>query len=147
MFILSMLILLFSSTSTPFCSCGEAGEITEEKYKAYDLVLRGEIVKIEPGEVDKTLIIRVKTLYKGENKSDLLEIKTPSLPGHCGLNAGPGDEWLFFAFSDAGKFSTNICTRSKNLDPDNYRYRFQKEEIENDLLFLEEYKLDSNKKN
>ena len=136
-YIFPLLLSIFFSNPSPICSCAENGKITEEKYQSYDLILRGEIVKIQNGELDKALFIRIKTLYRGEHKIETIEIKTPSRPGFCGLNAGTGDEWLFFASSKNEKFSAHICTRSKNLNPDNHMYEFQKEEIQNDLIFLE----------
>ncbi|MBL4752216.1 MAG: hypothetical protein JKY52_01265 [Flavobacteriales bacterium] len=132
----TLLILLALISLEGFCcSCIGFGEINEEQYNSYDLIVKGQIEKIEEGAWTRTIYVRIEKEYKGNVKSELVLITSPSQSGICGIFPKTGETWLMYANKSENTYSTDLCTRTKSLNPKAWNYN--KEEIESDLVFLE----------
>jgi hypothetical protein len=117
------------------CSCASLGKINEEQFKSYDLIVKGQIEKVEKGEWIRTIYVRIEQQYKGVIKSELVIIYTPSESGMCGIFPKVGETWLIFAQKDENSYSTILCTRTKNMNPEAWNY--DKDEIDSDIKYLE----------
>jgi len=81
------------------------------------------------------ILIKVDTYYKGSQNKDTIKIVSPREAGDCGIFPKVGEHWLMFAYSTGNSFRTNLCTRTKNMNPKAWDYR--KNELKDDLDFLE----------
>jgi hypothetical protein len=133
----NILLILFALINLEglCCSCMDPGKINDEQYNSYDLIVKGEIEKIEDGEWTRIIYIRIEKNYKGSLDSKLVEISSPSQSGMCGIFPEIGENWLIYANNSNGTYSTGLCTRTKRLNDDAWNYN--KEEIESDLTYLE----------
>jgi len=100
------------------------------------LILKGKIIKVVEVKNSRLIILKVTTYYKGILESDTATITTPAEGGMCGIIASVGEEWLFFAYGEKYGYKTNLCTRSKNMNPKAWDYN--EEELKQDLEFLED---------
>ena len=80
------------------------------------------------------ILIKVDTYYKGSQNKDTIKIVSPREAGDCGIFPKVGEHWLMFAYSAGNRFRTNLCTRTKNMNPKAWDYK--KDELINDLDFL-----------
>jgi len=130
------LLLLFGLfANKPNCSCIPLGPINDKQYEEYDLIAKGKIVKVSVKAWTRTIYLNVKTYYKGKKQSQI-KIITPSTEGMCGIGPHVGEDWLIFAYNENKSYRTELCTRTKNLNPKAWDYN--KDEIDNDIKFLEE---------
>jgi hypothetical protein len=132
---LFILLFIFFNKLSYSCSCYPLGKIDEKQYNEYGLIVKGKIVKVIQGDYETEIVIRVITSYKGTLKKKNITILSPKGDAVCGISPKPGEEWLMFAHLDNKKYQTSLCTRTKNMNPKAWNYR--KEEIEDDILFLE----------
>ena len=130
------LLLLFSLlTHKPnYCSCAPLPPIDEQQYNEYDLIVQGKIAKISLNNFQRTIDLRVETYYKGGQNKTKIKINTPRQEGECGIVPKVGEEWLMFAFAGKNGFRTELCTRTKNLNPKAWDYN--QNEITDDIKFL-----------
>jgi hypothetical protein len=117
-----------------FCSCMPLGEMNDEQYKEYNLILKGKIVKVVERE-ERTIYLKVVCYYKGKQQKDTIQIISARESGICGIFPSVGEYWLMFAYADGNKYRTSLCTRTKNMNSKAWDY--QGEEIKEDLKFLE----------
>ena len=133
-------ILLFSllllSRVTYACSCLPLGKIDEKQYNEYDLIIKGKITKLVEKNFTRIIYIKVDKYFKGKLRVTTIKVESPSQSGMCGIFPKIGEEWLVFASKKDNSFNTSLCTRTKSLNPKAWDYR--KEEIDNDLKFLED---------
>lgn len=127
--------LLHLSSLTYSCSCIHLGKIDEKQYKEYDLIIKGKIIKLVENNSTRIIYIKVDTHYKGTQTSKIIQVKSPSQSGVCGIFPEIGEQWLVYAFKNRNGYNTNLCTRTKNLNPK--AWNFNKYDINNDLKFLE----------
>ena len=132
--IITLLFVLISLKGL-CCSCIYQGEINDEQFNFYDLIIHGEIEKVEEYEWTRTIYVRIKVQYKGMVKTELVLISSPSQSGTCGVFPKVGENWLIFANKSDGLYSKSLCTRTKNMNPESWHYN--KDEIELDLKYLE----------
>jgi hypothetical protein len=118
------------------CSCLPLAGITEADYNSYQLILKGKVTQVIESNFERILEIKVAFYYKGSLKTDTVRISTPLEEGMCGINPGVGDNWLIFAYADRYYYRTNLCTRTRNMNPDSWN--FDKDELQQDLEFLED---------
>ena len=131
------LLLLFGLfVNNPYCSCIPLPQIDDKQYEEYDLIVKGKVIKVLNGKWTKSIYLNVKTYYKGGNKQSQIKIIMSSTEGMCGISSQVGEDWLIFAYTENKSYRTNICTRTKNLNPKAWDYN--KDEIDNDIKFLEE---------
>jgi hypothetical protein len=130
-------LLLFSLlTHKPnYCSCIPLPPIDEQQYNEYNLIVKGRVAKISLNNFERTIDLIVETFYKGGQNKTKIKIMAPRQEGMCGIVPKVGEEWLMFAYTDKGRFRTELCTRTKNMNPKAWDYN--KNEIINDLKFLE----------
>lgn len=108
----------------------------DKQYNEYDLIIRGKVTGIIKKEFSKYISVKIFKYYKGKLKSKRITIETPANDGICGIAVTTGEEWLIFTYKRGDSYVTNLCTRTKTLSPKAWNYR--KEEIEDDLIYLEE---------
>ena len=135
---MKIIILLLSLSYTLIgscCTCVNQGEINDEQYNSYDLIVKGQIEKIEEDGWSKTIHIRIETLYKGQHDNKLLKIQTPSQSGMCGIFPKVGENWLMFTYKNEKGFTTSLCTRTKNMNRNGWDYN--RKELKSDVKFLE----------
>ena len=120
----------------PNCSCSLLPPIDDKQYEEYDLIAKGKVVKVSVKNWARTIYLNVKTYYKGGNKQSQIKIITSSTEGMCGIGPHVGEDWLIFAYTENKYYRTDICTKTKNLNPKAWVYN--KEEIDNDIKFLED---------
>ena len=121
------------------CSC--IGEITVKKeIKRSDAVFTGSVISIERFTVRDTLLgtdhvvstsfnrvkIKITSIYKGELRSETVDVITGIGGGDCGFAFEKGKEYIVYAdsktqFSPLGNetaryLSTHICKRTRALD-------------------------------
>jgi hypothetical protein len=131
------LLLLFSLlTPKPnYCSCIPLPPIDEQQYNEYDLIVKGKVAKISLSNSKRSIDVIVETYYKGRQNKTKIKIITPRQEGECGIVPKIGEDWLMFAFVDKNGFRTELCTRTKNMNPKAWDYN--KNEITDDIKFLE----------
>ena len=108
-----------------------------EDIEDFDLIFRGSVQKIDTVDHQKLISFKIKKLYKGKYKNELVTVSTPLDLSMCGLNIGIDGEWLLFAFETNGEYSTNSCTRSG--DKKSY-LDWIRERVKKDIVFLEQWK-------
>lgn len=129
------IIALIASNTNPWCSCIPPGKITEEQYNEYAVILKGKVIKINEARWERTLTVKADIYYKGTQTKDTIKIISPASSGECGIFPKTGEDWLFFAYERNSKLETHLCTRTKTMNSKAWDYR--KEELEDDLNFLE----------
>lgn len=117
------------------CSCSPLGTIDEKEYNQYNLIAKGKISKVVEGRFKRTIYLKVDTYYKGDKREKTITIESPSESGMCGIFPKVGESWLMFAHTSGKAFKTDLCTRTKNMNPKVWDYK--KEELREDLAFLE----------
>jgi hypothetical protein len=127
---------LFSFQVAQCCSCIHQGKIDEKQYDEYQLIAKGKIIKVAEHRYLKVIFLQISTLYKVDKQEKVIMIISPKDEGLCGIIPRYGEVWLMFAYKDGKSFKTDLCTRTKNMDPKAWNYR--KDELEADLKFLEE---------
>jgi hypothetical protein len=125
-------VLIFFSFYCFSCSCIGLGKIDKKQYDSYDLIAKGQIIKI-PDE-ENGFYMKIESLYKGEVKSDTVRVFSSNDEAMCGISFKIGEYWLIYAYEKRKKFSTGLCTRTKNLDPNSWRYN--EKEISEEIRFL-----------
>ena len=130
-----LFILLQVNTVTFACSCMPFKKIDEIQCNEYQLIIKGKITKIVEKNFTRIIYIKVERYFKGKINVNTLKVESPSQSGMCGIFPKIGEKWLVFAYKNGSSYSTNLCTRTKNLNPKAWDYR--KEEIDEDLKFLE----------
>ena len=121
-------LLLSLLTYKPnFCSCVPPGPIDEQQYNEYSLIVKGKVAKVS--------VSNFETNYKGKDGQSTVKITSPREEGECAIFPKVGEKWLMFAYADGKGYRTNICTRTKNMNPNAWNYR--KDEINDDIKFLE----------
>ncbi len=129
LFVLITAFLL--NPSEDFCSCLPVGEISEEKYDSYDLILKGRVEKAREEGKEVIYTVRVEKLYKGEGIQKDIEIRSHQYSSMCGIGFMPGQEWLIYGYKKENYFMTDLFTRSLRMDTERHRDR-----LNNDLSFL-----------
>ena len=135
---MSYLLLLFSllTHKANYCSCTPLPPIDDQQYNEYNLIVKGKVIKVLKSNLfEKTIYFKVETHYKGGDSLTTLKVTTPSQEGMCGIVPKVGEEWLMFAYREKKGFRTELCTRTKNLNPKAWDYN--KSEVEDDIKFLE----------
>ena len=118
-----------------FCSCIPLVPIDDKQYNEYNLIVKGKVVNISESQFERSIYIKVDTYFKGKQKDSTVVIKSPSQSGECGIFPEVGEIWLMYAYTSEKAYRTNLCTRTKNMNPKTWNYR--KEELKQDLEFLE----------
>lgn len=114
------------------CRCRPPAPITQAEFDSYDLVVKGEVVKVTEEGQDRTIYLLVKENHKGA-EGDTIRIYTSVQSATCGLSASEGDVFLMYASLYEGRFRTDTCTRTALLNSDS---GYQAEHVEGDLEFL-----------
>jgi len=131
-FLFSLLLL---SSVTYSCSCIPLGKIDEKQYSEYDLIIKGKIIRLVEKYFARIIYIKVDTYFKGRQNTTIIKIESPSQSGMCGIFPKIGEQWLLFAYKKGKSYNTSLCTRTRNLNPK--AWNFKKDEIDDDLKFLE----------
>jgi hypothetical protein len=113
------LFLLFSLlTHKPnFCSCIPLGPIDEQQYSQYNLIVKGKVTKVTVSQYERTIYLTVKTYYKGGESQPDIRITTLRQEGMCGIVPKVGEEWLMFVLAEEKGYRTELCTRTKTMNP------------------------------
>ncbi len=133
LFLFSFLLL---SRVTYSCSCIPLGKIDEKQYSEYDLIIKGKIIRLVEKNFARIIYITVDTYFKGRQNTATIKVESPSQSGMCGIFPKIGEQWLVFAYKKGDSYNTSLCTRTKNLNPK--AWDFKKDEIDDDLKFLED---------
>jgi len=128
-------ITLLLSKISFCCSCVPLNEIDEQQYNQYSLIFKGKIIKVYEASLQRIILVKVDTYYKGEQKTRTIKITTPRQSGECGIFPKTGESWLMFAYVSRKEFMTNLCTRTKNMNPKSWNYN--NVVLTEDLEFLE----------
>lgn len=128
---------LWLSTGVFACDCEFLGQINDEQYYSYELIVVGKVKKIKEGNEVDTVFLKVKQVYKGVPKNRMVAITTPSEARECGISPRRGEAWLIYARKYEGTYTTNQCTRSKSLTRKARFYYNSKGVQEGDIAFLE----------
>jgi hypothetical protein len=132
------LFLFFSSFLISFfaqcCDCIPSGKIDSSQYNEYAIIFTGKVIKIVNNKDGKFIEMRVGTYFKGNLKSNVVRINTPTTESLCGITPRAGERWLIFSYSYKNYFKTDLCTRTKTMQQKKWDYR--KEELLNDLDYL-----------
>jgi len=118
------------------CTCIHQGKIDDKQYDEYQLIAKGKIIKVAEHKFSRVIFLQVSTFYKEGNQEKVVMIISVKEEGLCGISPRFSEEWLLFAYQDGKSFRTDLCTRTKNMNPKAWDHR--KDELENDLKFLEE---------
>jgi hypothetical protein len=130
LFIIGLLISYIGNC----CSCNHLDKIDDEQYNQYSLILKGKVIKITLSSFERIIFLKVNAYYKGEQNKDIIKIISPRQEGECGILPKVGEYWLMFANTSGNKFRTDLCTRTKNMNPKAWDYK--KDELKSDLDFL-----------
>jgi hypothetical protein len=135
-FLFFLTILLFNNQIANSCSCIYPGPIDDKQYNEYSLIAKGKIIKVIELKFTRIIHIRLTDIYKGNEKSQIIVIESPSQSGMCGIFPKVGENWLMFAYASGKAYETNLCTRSKNMNPNPNSQDYREEELKKDLIFL-----------
>ncbi|HWI94153.1 MAG TPA: hypothetical protein VNT20_22925 [Flavisolibacter sp.] len=127
--------LLFLVPFHTICDCEPLGKISEEQYNSYNIIFAGRVVGIKDGRLENVISFKVNTYYKGKQSRDTIKVFTPSSGASCGISPEIGEDWLVFTYYLDTKVKTMLCTRTKRMNSNSLDY--EKEELGNDLKFLE----------
>src|SRR5689334_20217783 len=133
---LTIVLWFLVSQEALSCNCLPLGEIDDIQYDQYQVIIKGKILKIFYDAHGKEYLIKIERNYKGVDSVSTVGISRPTTDGICGIDGMVGEYWLFFAYKDGKRLSTNLCTRTKTLEVKAWDYR--KHDVENDLKFLEQ---------
>lgn len=117
------------------CDCEPLGKISEEQYNSYDIIFAGRVIGIKDGRLENAISFKVGTYYKGKQIQDTIKVFTPSSGASCGISPEIGEDWLVFTYYIDTKVKTMLCTRTKRMNRNSLNY--EKDDLENDLKFLE----------
>lgn len=130
-----VLLLLYQLSLKPcYCSCIPLPPIDNKQYNEYSLIAKGKVVKITFSNLGENIYLTVDTCYKGGQKRETIKIVSPSSEGICGIFPKIGERWLMFAYAEGKNYKTNLCTRTKNMNPKAWNYN--NDELSDDLKFL-----------
>jgi hypothetical protein len=132
---LIFLLLILLAQKDDFCSCIPLGPIDDKQYNEYNIIVKGKVVNVSESQFERTIYLKVDTYFKGKQKDSIVIIKSPSQSGECGIFPKVGEIWLMYAYASEKIYRTNLCTRTKNMNPKAWDYR--KDELKQDLDFLE----------
>lgn len=118
-----------------WCSCVPLDKIDEKQYLEYNVILKGKVINLTKAQFQKTITVKVETFYKGFQNKTSIKIISPADEGMCGISPQIGETWLIFAYERNERLETHLCTRTKTMNPKAWDYK--KEELEDDLKFLE----------
>ena len=131
---LSLLIPVFGIC----CSCMPNGEIDAKQYHSYDLIIRGEIVKIDSQQYDNLVTVKIKKTFKGETAEKTVVIKTPSSSAACGIHFLEGEQYLIYATQRKEQYSSILCSRTTLYKrPESCK---KTEKAKKDLTYLNKWK-------
>ncbi len=127
-------ILFFISFTTGYaCTCINLGKIDQEQFNEYDLIATGKILAVDFGEHTQKIEVGIHEVFKGKISKMTIVLSSSSQSGMCGIFPKVGEKWLLYANGSHAKFSTSLCTRTKNMTRANSR---EKKIIREDLIFL-----------
>ena len=133
---MSFFFLLFSIfIHKPYCSCIPLDPIDDKQYDEYNLIAKGKVLKVSTGKFERTIVFAVETYYKGGEGQTNIKIITPTQEGECGIVVKEGENWLVFVYATGKDYRTELCTRTKTMNPKAWDYR--RDEITSDIKFLE----------
>jgi len=115
------------------CTCESLGKIDKEQFNQYDLIASGKILSVDFGEFTQKIEVGINSVFKGRIKKMTIVLSTSSQSGMCGIFPKVGEKWLIYANGNGYEFSTDLCTRTKNMTRANKR---EKDIIKDDLTFL-----------
>lgn len=118
-----------------YCSCVPLGSIDDKQYNQYNLIAKGKVTKVTIHDFERTIYLTVDTYYKGGGDQTQIKITTPKQEGECGIIPKVGESWLMFTYTNGSDYRTELCTRTKNMNPKAWNYN--KSEITEDIKFLE----------
>jgi hypothetical protein len=98
---------------------------------------------VTEGKLGRVITFSIDTYFKGVGKERTVTIISPLESGICGIFPVNGERWLMFAYQNGKSYRTNLCTRTKRMNPRVWNY--SKEELEADLKFLNEKRLFSSR--
>jgi hypothetical protein len=131
----SILLLTLSINIAQSCSCLEYGEMDDEQYNSYELIISGKVISVNDSLDFFTFFqVQVYNTYKGHLKKDTINLVTAQNSGMCGIYPKTNQEWLFFGTKSASSFDISSCSRSKIIPPAPKSYLY-KEYLE-DLFYL-----------
>ena len=117
------------------CSCLPPGKIDDIQFNKYDLIFKGKVVSIKKKNEVVSILFQVEDYYKGNKYSKTIKVATVAYESACGITVKRGEEWLVYAFFSNNEYNTNLCTRTKNMNPKAWNY--DKLELKEDIEFLE----------
>lgn len=141
----SFLIFFALLLSVKGFSCTCIGEISlKDELKVTDLVFVGKVISVKEIQVDDnpkyssgshvefSYRFLVERVYKGQSKSDTIEIISPNEDGMCGVSFDLGKKYIVFSKKEKiainhvnySRFKTNTCSRTQYFSV----------EFENELL-------------
>jgi hypothetical protein len=133
---MNFFLLLFSFLlPKPTCSCTPLKPLDEKQYNEYSLITKGKVVNVSVTNFERTIYLEVQAYYKGGGNQRILKILTPIQDGTCGIVPTVGEQWMIYAYTEGKVFRTELCTRTKNMNPKAWDYN--KDEIADDIKFLE----------
>ena len=112
-------IILFTSTGSIACSCGELYPISKSDYESSGEIFIGRVTKIveDRGNWKKTVTFEVIDQLKTNQQAKEITISTAFDGGACGLSVKEGDKWYIFTYQNDNKeLVAGLCGRSVNLD-------------------------------
>lgn len=119
---------LFITNAASSCTClpepNAKPETYEDRYRNFDLIVKGEIIKVKERRLEWTYHVKVEEWFKGNKTKKLLIIKTGNPGGACGVYARPGDQLIIFATHYKKYFHTDICDRTRMFNPADDEIKF-----------------------
>jgi hypothetical protein len=100
-----------------YCSCIPLGPIDDKQFNEYSLIVKGKVAKVTVHNFERTIYFTVDIYYKGGGNQTQIKIITPSQEGVCGIIPKAGENWLMFAYANGADYKTELCTRTKNMNP------------------------------
>jgi hypothetical protein len=130
-----LILKLLASQACYYCSCPPPPKIDDNEYNSYDLIVSSTILKVSDKGFERTILLKVDTCFKGNNIHGTVEISSPSQEGICAISPKVGEHWLIYANAFGKIFKTNLCTRTKTMNPKAWDY--YEEAVKEDLKFLQ----------
>jgi hypothetical protein len=122
------------SAKSNYCSCLPLPPIDDKQYNECSLIARGKVVKIAFSNLGENIYLALDTCYKGDEKQRTINIISLDSEGICGIFPKVGEQWLVFAYRQGKTYTTNLCTRTKDMNPKAWNYN--ESVLTNDLKFL-----------
>src|SRR5207244_3629550 len=127
----AIVVAALSSSRAEACECrertGDVAPALEEARAEASVVFHGRVIQVDPVPLSSRSWTRVTfhvlETFKG-SPSDERVVNGGSGAGDCSIGYRVGGEWLVYAYRRWGLLDTSWCTRTRQIEADDFELRW-----------------------